>query len=138
MPYEGFQLTKLQAERDKAAYDGMDNATFLAAFNALTVDAPRSVMSAGEILDTVDKTELIAVLADPTKKAYLDLVLGAGSEIIIGPTNDHMAVDALQAAFAGSGGVSIAALAALRAVKISPAQAAGLPPADVAAVSRTT
>jgi len=83
----------------------------------------RTVMSAGEIWEHIVDSEFIA-LSD-ANKARVDRVLGLGAEIIIGPGNNHNAVQELIATF-GGGSTTITNLAAARAIAISRWQELGL------------
>ncbi len=77
---------------------------------------PREIMSAGEIMESIDGAEFTA-LTDPMK-TRVDRVLGLGAEIIIGPGNAHNAVQELLTAF-GAGSTTISNLSTRRDVSIS-------------------
>ena len=138
MSYTQLQVDALAAERVSdplgLGYAGMTDQQFANSMNATTRTVERTVMSAGEIMEHIDGGEFVAMLA--TSKARVDRVLSLGSEIIIGPGNNHNAVQELLAAF-GAGSATIAALAAARgAPKTSRAAELGLPFVSVSVISR--
>jgi len=139
MPYTARQVSILQAERTNdplaRGYSGMNNAQFFTSIT--TVDRPneRSIMSAGEIFETIVGSEFIAL--SNANKARVDRLLGLGAEIVIGPGNAHQAVQELLATF-GGGSATVAALAALRNQLQSRVQEIGLPDPILADVQRTS
>ena len=135
MPYTAKQVAGLQAERDLPAYDGQDDATFLAGITAETVDAPLISITSGQLFEAIVPSEFQALTA--AEKVRVDRLLGLGAEIIIGPDNSPQAVQELLATFGGPS-VTVQTLAALRDEKISRAQELGLPDPILADVARTT
>ena len=139
MPYTAKQVSDLQDERTDdpltRSYSGMTNAQFLSSITAIDRPDPRTSMSAGEIFESVDAAEFNA-LTDPLKER-VDRVLGLGAEIVVGPGNNHQAVQELITAF-GGGSATIASLSALRDQLQSRAREIGLPEPILADVARTT
>lgn len=97
-------------------YAGMTDLQVLADGSALTRTRDRTTMTAGEMWENMDRTEFIA-LSDPNK-ARVDRVLGLGAEVIVGPGNNHNAVQELVDTF-GAGSTTITNLATARAESIS-------------------
>jgi len=135
MPYTAKQVSDLQSERDLPAYDGMDDATFLAAMLVEDKDNPRTTMSAGEFFEAIVPAEFQALTA--AEKVRVDRMLSLGADIIIGPDNSPQAVQELLATF-GGGSVTVTTLAAMRDTKQSRAQELGLPAPKLGDVQRTT
>lgn len=104
-------------------YTGMtdDQITASLVFNDRT--RIRSMMSAGEILDQIDGGEFAGLTAD--NKARVDRILGLGAEIIIGPRDNHYALNELRTVF-GAGSKTIIKLLQTRGVSISRAEELGL------------
>jgi len=92
-------------------------------------------LSAGEIFEQIDAAEFAAL--DAAQTARIDRVLSLGAEVIVGPGNSHQAVQEFIAAFGGAS-ATVAALSALRDVKISRAAEIGLPDPSFGDVARKT
>ena len=139
MPYSAKQVSDLQDERTNdpltRSYSGMANAQFLSSITAIDRPNPRTSMSAGEVFESVDAAEFDALSS--ALKARVDRVLGLGSDIVIGPGNDHQAVQELITAF-GGGSNTLSALATFRDQKYSRAAEIGLPAPSLGDVERTT
>ena len=139
MPYTAKQVNDLQNERTNdplvRGYSGMTDAQFLASVTTVDRVNARTTMSAGEIFEQVDAAEFAAL--NNTNKARVDRVLGLGAEVIVGPGNNHQAVQEMIAAF-GGGSNTLSALAVLRDQLFSRAEELGLPPPILADAQRTT
>lgn len=139
MPYTAKQISDLQDERTDdpltRSYSGMTNAQFLSSITAIDRPDSRISMSAGEIFESVDSVEFDALTA--ALKARVDRVLGLGAEIVVGPGNNHQAVQELITAF-GGGSATIASLSALRDQLQTRAKEIGLPEPILSDVARTT
>ena len=139
MPYTAKQISDLQDERTNdpltRSYSGMTNSQFLSSITAIDRLDARTSMSAGEIFESVDSVEFDALTA--ALKVRVDRVLGLGAEIVVGPGNNHQAVQELITAF-GGGSATIASLSALRDQLQTRAKEIGLPDPILADVARTT
>jgi len=135
MPYSAKQVSDLQAERDLPTYNGQDDATFLAAITAETVDAPLTSITAGQLFEAIVPSEFQTL--SQAQQARVDRLLGLGAEVIIGPDNSPQAVQELLATF-GGGSTTVQTLAALRDQKTSRAAELGLPTPILADVERTS
>ncbi len=138
MPYTAKEVSILQSERTddplSRSYSGMTDAEFLTSITTENRDNPRTFISSGELFESIDNAEFIALSAGD--KVRVDRLLGLGAEIIVGPGNAHQAVQELLATF---GGVSttVTTLAALRDVQFSRAAELNLPSPILADVGRT-
>ena len=139
MPYSSRQVSVLQAERTDdplvRGYSGMTDAQFLTSLTAADRINARTTMSAGEIFEQIDPGEFAAL--NNTQTARVDRVLGLGAQVIVGPGNNHQAVQEMIAAF-GGGSATMVALAALRDQLFSRAEEIGLPVPILADIQRTT
>lgn len=126
------QKSILQAELTSdplgRGYDGMTDQEKVDSLKTTDRTRPRTVMSAGEVMEHIDSAEFTTLDAAATTR--VDRILGLGAEIIIGPGNSHNAVQELIAAF-GGGSATIAALAAARDVPISRLDELGIPEQNV-------
>ncbi len=109
-------------------YAGMTDQQLVDSLNAPDRTRDREAMSSGEIMESIDGVEFIAL--SNAKQARVDRVLGLGAEIIVGPGNTHNAVQELLDAF-GGGSLTIASLVALRTVAISRAEEIGFGPVSL-------
>jgi len=139
MPYTAREVSILQSERTddplSRGYSGMTDAQFLTSITTEDRDNPRTSISSGELFESIDRAEFIAL--SNADKVRVDRLLGLGAEIIVGPGNAHQAVQELLATFGGSS-TTVTALAALRDVQFSRAAELGLPRPILADVGRTT
>lgn len=139
MPYNAKQVFDLQNERTDdpltRGYSGFTDAQFFTSIT--TVDRPdsRTLMSSGEIFESIVPSEFAALTSG--EQVRVDRVLGLGAEIIIGPGNSPNAVQELVSTFGGGSG-TISALAALRDQLQSRASEIGLPNPILADVARTS
>lgn len=139
MPYNAKQISDLQAERTNdplpRGYSGMTDNQFLISITAEDRPDPRVSISSGELFESIVGIEFIALsVAD---KVRIDRLLGLGAEVIVGPGNNHNAVQELLATFGGAS-TTVATLAALRDQQQSRAQEIGLPNPILADVVRTS
>jgi len=114
-------------------YSAMTDAQVVAALHLRDRSKERTIMSAGEVMEHIVGSEFTALTAD--KKARVDRVLALGAEIIIGPGNNHNAVQELLAAF-GAGSQTVTNLSAARAETIDRAGELGLGTVRVGEVER--
>ena len=139
MPYTAKQSSELQSERTNdplaRGYSGMTDAQFLASVTAENRIIARKLLNAGEIFEQIDAAEFTALTA--ASKARVDRVLGLGAQIIVGPGNNHQAVQELIAAFGGAS-TTLANLSTLRDELYSRAVELGLPTPNLGDVQRTT
>ena len=136
--YSNKQVVELGAERTAdplgRGYSGMTDQQFDDSVNAEDITVERTTMSAGEIMEQIDGAEFNAL--DAANTVRVDRVLGLGAEIIVGPGNNHNAVQELLATFGGTS-ATIASLAALRELnKTSRRAQKGWPPCSVSTVLR--
>jgi len=96
-------------------YSGMTNEQVAVDLNTAYRTRERITMSAGEIMEAIDGTEFAAL--STADRVRVDRVLGLGAEVIIGPGNNHNAVQELLVF--GGGSVTVANLVALRDVAIT-------------------
>lgn len=96
-------------------YSGMTDEQLSIDLNTVYRTRERTLMSAGEIMEAIDGLEFAALSA--ANKKRVDRVLGLGAEIIIGPGNNHNAVQELLVF--GGGSTTVANLVALRNVAIT-------------------
>ncbi len=139
MPYTAKQVSVLQAERTVdpliRGYSGMTDGQFLTSLITEDRDNPRTTMSSGEVFEQIDAAEFVAL--NTQNKTRVDRVLGLGAEVIVGPGNNHQAVQELLGAF-GGGSMTLVNLAALRDQKFSRAEELNLPLPILPDVQRTT
>jgi hypothetical protein len=100
-------------------YAGMTEQQIADSLNARNRTRDRTTMSAGEIFETIVPAEFAAL--NQAEQERVDRVLGLGADIIVGPGNQHNAVQELLAVFTAQS-QTIQALAARRAEAISRAQ----------------
>jgi len=112
----------LTGHPDTGAYNA-DDALAASELNVLNRIRERTIMSAGEIMESIDGPEFEA-LTD-ANQGRVDRVLGLGAEIIIGPGNNHSAVQEMLVF--GAQSVTLIALAALRDISVSRADELGFP-----------
>lgn len=103
-------------------YVGMTDEQATVDLNTAYRTRQRTTMSAGEIMEAIDSTEFTALSA--ANKARVDRVLSLGAEIIIGPGNNHNAVQELLVF--GNASNTVANLVALRTIAITRAAELGI------------
>ena len=139
MPYTAKQVNDLQNERTNdplsRGYSGMTDVQFLSSITTENRVIARTLLNAGEIFEQIDAAEFTALSA--ASKGRVDRVLGLGANIIVGPGNNHQAVQELIAAFGGAS-ATLTNLAALRDELKSRAVELGLPNPNLGDVQRTT
>ncbi len=91
MPYNSRQVKELQTERDKAIYDGMDDAAFHVAVTTKNLDDvadPLAILNYTMTTEFRNSTiygriaQVSSVLADRADGDYGDLLMGAGNTIV--------------------------------------------------------
>jgi hypothetical protein len=132
MPYNAQQVSVLQAERDLATYDGMDDPTFLAAITVEDIPVPNDV-SAAEVFNAYVGSELPARSSDEWQNLMLLGSMNAASRFYL--QGNVLAV--LTGVF-GAGTQTRTNLLALSTENISRAAELGLPTPTLGDVARTT
>jgi hypothetical protein len=133
MPYTAKQVRELQTERDLPAYDGQDDATFLADVSALTKTRLNKVTSS-DIFEAFVGSELPDADVSLNDATIISWVLSAAANTPV--TLDGNISTALQSVFLG-GTTTRDNLIALRDESISRLQELGLPSATLGDVGRT-
>ena len=131
MPYSAKQISGLQAERDVATYDGMDDATFLAAVTVEDISVPNQV-TAAEVFNAYVGAELPARSSDEWQNLILLGTMNAGNPFFL--QGNVLAV--LTGVF-GAGTQTRANLIALSTRNIARYEEIGLPEPHIYDVART-
>ena len=132
MPYNAQQVSVLQAERDVATYDGMDDPTFLAAMTVEDISVPNEV-TAAEVFNAYVGAELPARSSDEWQNLLLLGTMNSGNPFFL--QGNVLAV--LTSVF-GAGTQTRTNLIALSTKNISRVEQLGLPPLTLVTVGRTT
>ena len=132
MPYNAKQVSDLQAERDIATYDGMDDATFLAAVTVENISVPNQV-TAADVFNAYVGSDLPARASDEWQNLMLLGSMNAGNDFFL--QGNVLAV--LTAVF-GAGTQTRTNLIALSTKDISRVTELGLPAPILADIARTT
>ena len=131
MPYNSKQVSDLQAERDIVTYDGMDDATFLAAMTVEDISVPAST-NAAAVFNAYVGAELPARSSDDWQNLILLGTMNAGNDFFL--QGNILAV--LTGVF-GAGTQTRTNLIALSTKNISRATELGLPAPKLGDVART-
>ena len=131
MPYNAKQVSDLQVERDIVTYDGMDDATFLAAMTVEDISVP-ALTNAAEVFNAYVGAELPARSSDDWQNLILLGTMNAGNDFFL--QGNILAV--LTNVF-GAGTQTRTNLIALSTKNISRATELGLPAPKLGDVART-
>ena len=131
MPYSARQVSELQAERDIVTYDGMDDATFLAAVTIEDIAVP-NLVTAAEVFIAYVGAELPIRSSDEWQNLILLGTMNAGNSFYL--QGNVLAV--LTDVFAG-GTQTRTNLIAMSTKDISRVEEIGLPTPTIFDVGRT-
>jgi len=131
MPYTEKQVSDLQAERNVVTYDGMDDATFLAAMTVENIAIP-NLVTAAEVFNAYVGAELPARSSDEWQNLLLLGSMNAGNPFFL--QDNVLAV--LTGVF-GAGTQTRTNLIALSTRNISRATELGLPTPKLGDIART-
>jgi len=131
MPYTEKQVSDLQAERNVVTYDGMDDATFLAAMTVENIAIP-NLVTAAEVFNAYVGAELPARSSDEWQNLLLLGSMNAGNPFFL---QDN--VLAVLIGVFGAGTQTRTNLIALSTRNISRATELGLPTPKLGDIART-